>query len=258
MRKVLIGVGVVVTLIGIVIGSVFYLTSGIVDVADAFFSAVQKKDWPNANAWLSEEFRAATPSEQLQLFLQRSALVHYTSASWGERSISGNRGELNGAVATDSAGIIPIKMTFVKEQGGWKILSIQKAVSGVVATEDTRPLPTDEQLHTMVQTALLDLGVAINQKDFAAFYAKTAKLWQAQTTKEALFEAFRVFSDQDIDLTILQNYTSIFNERPHVSDEGILLLRGYYPTQPSVAYFKLTYVYEHPAWKLAGINVEVK
>jgi hypothetical protein len=259
MRKVLIGVGIVVVLVGIGIGVVFYWTSGIVEVANAFFSAVQKQDWSSANALLSEEFRASTSLEQLQLFLQRSALAHYTKATWGERSItSGNRGELHGSVETENAAIIPIKMAFVKEKGSWKILSIQKAASGVVITEDTRPVPADEQLQSMVQTALQDLAVAVNQRDFTEFYEKIAKLWQAQTTKEALFNAFKVFSEQNIDLTVLQNYTAVFNEKPHVGDEGILLLKGYYPTPPPVAYFKLSYVYEHPEWKLVGINVEVK
>jgi hypothetical protein len=34
-------------------------------------------------------------------------------------------------------------------------------------------------------------------------------------------------------------------------------MEGYYPTQPLKVNFKLKYIYEHPAWKLFGINVNV-
>ncbi len=105
-----------------IVGSVFYLTSGITRTADQFFKSVKRNDMQAAHTYLSEGFRASTSQEQLETFLKGTALINYKRASWGSRSITGKTGEINGSIETADGGTIPIKMEFVKEKEGWKIL----------------------------------------------------------------------------------------------------------------------------------------
>jgi len=248
---------VIIILAIVIILFVFQLTGGITDTADQFFSAVKEKDFPKAYTFTSQEFQASTSLEELQRFLEGTALLDYQEASWGSRSVSGSQGELEGSIKTTSGGTIPVKITLVKESGGWKILNIHKADAGLL-TDQSLEIPAESVLIQLVNSTLHDLALAINSRDFENFHQKISRLWQSQITKEELFEIFRSFSDQNIDLTVLEGINPVFSEKPLMNAENLLILTGYYPTQPSVTYFILKYTMEHPNWKLIGINVEVK
>ncbi|MFH0952705.1 MAG: hypothetical protein V1873_00065 [Verrucomicrobiota bacterium] len=258
MRKVLTVLLVLLVLAVIVIGLVFFFTSGMVGAADGFFRAVAQKDIAKTRPFLAEGFLADTSIQELDVFLKQTALADYHKAHWGDRSISAKGvGELEGSVETRTGGMVPIKIYFVKEKGEWKILNIQKTKAGIDSAKGAEETPPDDQLKKMVGDSIHSLGTAINGQDFGEFYGKVARLWQAQTTKEDLLKAFQAFVDQKIDLAVLERLEPVFSEVPKIDDEGMLLVQGYYPSQP-VVYFKTTYVYEHPQWLLGGINVQVK
>jgi len=259
MKKLLIGLGVIAVLVIIALIFVFRLTSGIVDVADQFFKAVQAKDFSEAYTYVAEDFQAATSLEQLKTFLEQSALVNYSDASWSSREITTLQGKLEGTIKTIDGGSVPVTMTFVKEEGKWKILYIEKTTAGLALKEETtKSVPPLDEINLMTAEAMHELALAINARDFSNFYAKLSKLWQSQTTADDLYNAFKSFSDQNVDLTILEGMDPVFDQPPKIDEKGMLILEGYYPTQPSVTYFDLKYLYEHPAWKLAGVHVQLK
>ena len=132
--KIIIGIVVFIILVVVL---VFYLTGDMVDAANSFFKAVKQNDIAKARGYLAEEFKAATDEKALKEFLSSSALLNFKETSWGERQISsGNRGELNGSVKTETGGTIPVRLTLVKESGGWKIYSLQKQTAGLTSKED--------------------------------------------------------------------------------------------------------------------------
>ena len=64
--KILIGVVVVIV---IAVSAVFFMTSGMVDTADAFFKAIKQQDIAKARGYLSEDFKASTDENALKAFL---------------------------------------------------------------------------------------------------------------------------------------------------------------------------------------------
>lgn len=259
MKKVLIGLAILAVIVVVIIVIVFRMTSGIVDVTDKFFAAVAEGDYETAHAYLSEDFKAATSMDELKQFLDQSAIGEYSQGHWSSRSISGGQGELEGEIETRDGGSIPIKLAFVKEDGDWKILSIQKDAAGLIETgTGGTTVPDQESLTAMTDEAMHDFALAVNARDFGAFHAKLSTLWKSQITKEELYDIFKGFSEQEIDLTILEGMTPVFSEEPAIDDKSVLRVTGYYPTQPSLTHFRLSYLYEHPAWKLAGINVRLE
>ncbi len=259
MKKIFIGLGILAVIVIIGIFVVFRLTSGIVDVADQFFKAVQAQEFSEAYTYVAEDFRAATSLDQLKTFLGQSALINYQNASWNSREITTSQGKLEGTIKTTDGGSVPVRMTFVKEQGKWKILYIEKTEAGLMAEEETtKTIPPLDEINLMTANAMHELALAINARDFSSFYAKLSKLWQSQTTADDLYKAFKSFSDQNVDLTVLEGMDPVFDQPPKIDDNGMLILEGYYPTQPSVTYFDLKYLYEHPGWKLAGVHVQLK
>lgn len=258
MKRVFIVVLVVVLLIVALIMGIFLMTSGATKTANGFFQAVQENDWDAAAVFLSEDFKAATSREELMNFLQNSALLNYKGVSWSSRSVSGRTGELEGSVETEDGGRIPVNIALVKEEGGWKILSINKPDAGLVKSESRKVVPDDDTLRSMTDSCFQMFARAVNAEDFNEFYAGISELWKSQTDAVSLGENFRVFMDNDIDFTALEELDAIFSEAPFIDDKDILRLNGYYPTQPAATYFKLGYIYEHPHWKLSGINVSIK
>jgi hypothetical protein len=258
-KKLLIALAIIAVIIIIAVVVVFQLTSGIVDVADDFLTEIGEGNLSRAyTEYLSEDFRAATSLEELEYFLNQTALINYSEASWDSRSISGDEGDLEGSVRTSDGGTIPVKFTFVKENDCWKILSIEKSGAGIISDTSSASTPTDEKLIAMANESVYNLGIAVNNRDFTGFYDKIATLWKQQTTPEELQTAFQSFIDKEIDLTLIKDMTPVFDKPPTIDDDGFLILNGYYATQPSVTHFELQYLYEHPDWKLGSISIDIK
>jgi G:T/U-mismatch repair DNA glycosylase len=151
--------------------------------------------------------------------------------------------------------IVSFTLKYIYEKPEWKLFGINVKIK---PEEKTEEIPSDDQLKQLVQKTMLDFALAIKARDFTGFYSNIAQLWQARTTKEELANIFKSFSDQNIDLTVLQELNPIFTKNPQLTDEGVLVLQGRYPTKPSVVSFMLKYVSEESKWKLVGINVEIK
>lgn len=258
MKKVLIGLLLLAVVAVIVVAVVLHLTSGMLDSADQFFTTVQEGDLPRAYGYLSREFQAATSLDELRSFLEGSELAEYQNATWSSRSIENDQGRLQGTVETKQGGKIPIEVTLVKEEGAWKILSIQKAAAGLIVEEDTKQVPDVEELERMTDDSMQELALAINSRDFSDFHKGISSMWQAQITAEELYEIFSSFSGQNADLTVLRDLNPTFSETPSIGADGVLSLMGYYASQPSVTYFDMKFIYEHPQWKLVGIGIELK
>jgi hypothetical protein len=259
MKKLLIVLVVLVALLAIILASVFYLTAGVTDTADGFFSAIEEKDIEGAyNRFASEEFRASTSLEEFRAFLEQSALANYSGATWTSRSVSGQEGELQGSVKTRDGGTVPITITLVKEAGEWRILSIHKASAGLVDEQAGKTVPPVEDLRRLTNESMMALAMALNARDFGDFYNRASVYWQSQTNVEELMGAFKSFIDQNIDLTVIDGMEPVFDEVPVINDDDLLILKGYYATRPSATHFELKHIYEHPDWKLFGINVSIR
>jgi len=264
-KKILIGLGIVLVVAGTIIFVAFRLTGGLTRPAEEFFTLIRDGRAKDAYLSASREFQASASEEVFSTFLKESAIAGYESASWSSRSVSNNIGELEGSIKTRAGGLIPIKIKLVKEDGRWKIHAIEKAAAGLVETPgETEPpgtpsreagLPPEGELMAMAGASIQLLARAINAKDFSEFHQATAKVWQDQVTPEALMESFKSYIEQGADLTFMKDMTPEFQEKPSIDENGILVLKGTYPTRPSVLSFTIKYIRQDSEWKLVGIFV---
>lgn len=248
----------IVVVIGVLIALLFVATSGLPKAADEFFTLVGQGKIGEAYLATAAEFRAATSEEEFAAFLRDSALGGYASASWSTRSIENNRGQLKGTVTTRDGGQIPLEMDLVKEGDAWKILAVRKAAAGLVeGGASTVEIPPDAELQRLASESVGLLAEAINRNDFGGFRAHVSRLWQSQVTEEQLREAFKEFMEKRIDLTPLKNETPVFSQKPALDENGALNLQGYYATSPDQVRFELSFIYEHPQWKLSSIGLHL-
>jgi hypothetical protein len=257
MKKLLIGILIAMAVIAAVVVIVFYLTSGVTEAADRFFALVRDGKAKEAYRSTAQEFRASTAEDQFLAFLKSSSIADFERASWHSRSVSNGVGDLEGSVTTKQKGVIPIKMKLVKEAGVWKVLSIDKAASGLIGESDTPKVPAELELAAMASNSVLLLGRAINAQDFGTFYRASARLWQGQTTPEALKTSFQPFIDKKLDLTIVAGKAPEFSQPAAIDDKGRLVLKGSYPLPSVKVAFTVSYIREDKQWSLVGINVSM-
>ena len=261
---------IVAVVIVVILGIVSYATSGMKTTADDFFGAVKQQDMTKARSYLSEEFKASTNEAALKEFLSRSALLNFKEASWSERSVNGDRGELNGSITTETGGHIPIKLIFVKEKETWKIYGLQKPTAGLQSSEpvqqtastpvapSTPSIPNNEEQIALARQSMHDFAISLKNKDMEYFRTTISKIWQSQYSTAQLNEAFGKVLQANLDLTVVDPITPILDGDAKMNENGVLTIKGHYPTKPSKLSFECNYVYEGIAWKLSGFYFHIK
>ncbi len=250
--------GGTVLIIGCALASVFYFTADMVAAADDFFTAVKSKDMDKAYSYLSEDFQITTSKAELKEYLSQSSIQNFKEANWESRSINGGRGSLIGSITTESGGVVPITLNFVKGQNGWKIYSIQKPITGINEESSPLAIPSEKDQVKLVDTSMLVFAESVNDKSMAKFFNHVSGLWQQQFTIAKFDEAFGSFYGLGADLTVLKNYTPVFNAKPSIDENGVLLVSGHYPTQPNQVVFEHKYIYEGLGWKLIGFSTNIQ
>jgi hypothetical protein len=259
LKKLLSVFGALAALFVVGITAVFYFSSGMVDVSDTFFKDVAAGDMQRARSYLAADFRAATSEDELRSFLGRSALLDYSQSHWSNRQVSiGGTGHLEGDVSTKSGGKIPLTLTFVKENGGWKIYSIQKSQAGLVAESGGQAIPSKTEAAKLAVDTTLSFARAVNANDLKAFYAQTAAEFQHDVPFEKFSAGFSPFIEHHINLAPVEKVAPLLTSEPGVSPQGVLQVEGYFPFTESHVNFSYKYIYRFTDWKIVGINVHVK
>ncbi|MDQ6808915.1 MAG: hypothetical protein M3Z64_05745 [Verrucomicrobiota bacterium] len=119
-------------------------------------------------------------------------------------------------------------------------------------------IPPEKELKPLVQSSLLSFNKSVQAKDFSGFYKDIAAIWQEQTTPEKLGALFKDFGDKEIDLAPIKKLEPVFSSPPSIDSDGVLVVKGYYPTTPARTIFQLKYLQEKDEWKLVGIKVDTK
>jgi hypothetical protein len=258
--KVLLGV-VAVGLIAVIaaVTALFYLTGGMTDTANGFFAAVKHNDFNEARNYLAEDFKANTSENSLKEFIAKSAISNFKEASWSNRQIStGGKGELEGSITTETGGVVPIKLTFVKENDTWKIFSLEKPPAGV-QTAGLKPSPPQAaDAIALVKKTMHNFIVSLEQKNMEHFRETSSQPLKNEFTTEQLNQAYKQIIESGTNLSVLENMEPVLSSDATIGEDGVLLLTGYYPTEPSKVHFKQKYIYEGVSWKPSGLSISIK
>ncbi len=258
--KILLGIGVAIALF---VGGIFYLTSGLAESADTFFTQVREGHIQKAYDNLSQAFKNNTSLDGLKRFLEANSLQDITETSWTSRSFENNSGELIGSVTTKDGATVPLEIALVKEAGSWKILGITTPRKGISDTQEkSAPLPpmeipSNDQLVELVRETTAAFGKAVDGKDMSVFHRYISKLWQNQYSVQQLEDAYSSLYKLDAKWASLENLSPIFHQAPLKNEDGVLIIQGHYPTKPDLLTFQYKYIPEGLAWKLLGLSVKL-
>lgn len=235
-----------------------YMTSGMSDVANKFFTAVKSNDYDKAYSLTSENFKRNTSQNELKTYLVNNALNNFKEASWDSRSINNGRGELIGSIITETGGVVPIALEFIKGENDWKIFSMEKPLSGIQGKMHATQMPSKKEQIQLVKESIHIFAVSIKEQNMSKMFNHASQLWQQQTSVAKLDKIFNSFYEDGDMYLFLDNLSPQFTSKTTIDENGVLLLQGIYPTPDPKFHFKQKYVYEDAAWKLLGFNISIK
>ena len=150
---------------------------------------------------------------------------------------------------------VDFRLKYVNEKSAWKLIGIKVDAkpSGVAGK-----LPTIEEANALVRDSLAAFNAAVQTKSFVDFHKQIAVMWQKQVTPDRLAELFGGFIKAGVNIAGVARMEPDFDKPPAIDENGILELKGSYPTRPSKVMFDLAYLYEANEWKLVKINVNVQ
>lgn len=122
--------------------------------------------------------------------------------------------------------------------------------------ENTVPSPQLQEM--LVKTALLSLNDAIITGNYTVLHAKLSKPFRDQFSPEKLKEVFKTFADQRADWAIIATKPLVPTADTTIDKRGVLLLRGYFDTQPSRVNYDLDFAPSEGEWKPLKLHVNVK
>jgi len=196
--------------------------------------------------------RSSSPSSQERAPRIQSGIVAQPFRLWGQ-------GELDGTITTETDGTILIRLSFVKEQGEWKIYSIQKARAGILSEDASGVTPSGTEEMALVAQNDEHICEGRQCKEFQRLpRVRVPAVAKSRSPRSKLNKTFKPFMDADLDLLFLDNYMPIFDEAPSLNPEGVLSIKGYYPTKPSRVHFDFGYIREGTEWKLVKTHVNIK
>lgn len=254
----LIAVAAGLALIVIIILLAFGLTRGAVKAGDEFLRLIGSGKVAAAYENASPTLKSQQTLQSFEQAVRNLGLTDFASASWSSRETKNDRARLEGSVKTRSGGKIPLTMELVKESGTWKVIYLSAPQAGVSIEQRGKQLPSDEKSKALALDSLLAFNKAVQGKSFVGFHQQISRRWQEQITPDKLKEVFNQFIETHIDISPIKEVQPVLSAAPEINSDGILVLEGYYPTHPTKVYFRLKYIYEHPAWKLFGIQVNLE
>lgn len=260
------------------VGGILAATKPVVESSEQFLALVGQGREAEAYAAAADGFRARHEPQAFAAEARRTGLTEFASVSWHSRRIEDQYGFAEGTVTTRAGDTQPVAVRLIREGGRWKVLSVTyKGVelttplptagnesSVPVAHEPNVPAapnpapepPSAEDGRRLVTDTLLKFNAAVLAGDFTAFHADLADVWKRQITPEQLREEFRQFVEKRIDIGAIENLEANLR-RPVVNGEGVLILAGHFPTEPSRVKFELFYQHDPAGWKLASISINV-
>lgn len=242
--------GMCVGLVGFFVFGLFSLTQPVVNASDEFLALLGDGKIAEAYASTAPEYRARQDKAKFTAAVKAVGLTDVDSVSWTNRKRVNQSGTAGGTVTTKSGAQWPVTLQVQKQSGKWHVTAIEYRGMDLAEVPDKADLPR------MATETLLEFNNAFQAKDFKPFYAKISDLWKREITAEKLQQTFQEFIDKDINIGPIKNIDPKLDPLT-VEGNGILVLKGRYPTRPSSVLFTLRYVRESGKWKLSGIAVHI-
>jgi hypothetical protein len=237
-----------------------------------FFEDLAAGRYREAHSKAALRFQVLQSADQFGRAIRELGLEEFSQGIWDPAVLEGNRAEMEG-VYENAAGVrTRLLVEVFREAGRWRVASIRKGGQGR-AGEDLfssigrgrglnpfvgRPAPGEAELRELVEGELSRLGEALRTGSFEAFHRGISQTWREQVPPRALQQIFGQMSGSGHDFSGLKRLRPAYDPVPYVDPRGILVVEGYYPSQPARLFFGMKFVSESSGWLLLGLDVQLR
>ena len=138
-----------------------------------------------------------------------------------------------------------------------RMLAVMALVLLVSLAQAQNRVPSERGLEALVKATLLTFNDANVTGNYEVFHAKLSKPFREQFPVERLARRFQEFNKKHIDFDIVAALKPAYDPAPKVDDDGRLLVKGHFPTEPLRLNFDLAFIPSDGEWKLISINVKI-
>lgn len=240
-------------------------------------------------------FQAQRNPTVFQAAAREMGMMDYAEGEWGQPEMDGRTAKIPVHFKSRDGKDISLAVTMIKESGAWRVFALRIPPANGAGVSENRftlvgatptwtddrgrvrnegfrklgalqPVPSEAEMRRLVRETLLRFNDAVVTKSFDAFYDSVSVAWQTgsltqeqnKLTKGQLQRAFQGFIDQKINIAGIEKVEPIWDSAATVGTDGMLLLSGYYPTDPVRVHFSMRFTYEVPEWKLFGLDVNLR
>ena len=230
---------------------------------DDFLAALRLGGPEKARGYLTKHFASVVSNEQLEHFSKSVGLAGSVSANWSREVVDEGQpfANLYGSLTVsrdDKKQVLPVRVIFAREDDSWQIQTIGIDAPGLLPTAKPNVVPDTSKLVAKVNTVFRLFDESIQRGDMRPLWMSGSHVWKTQFSIEKLDEAYRPFLKKKVSFAGLKKYSPVFERPVKVLENGILEVRGHYPTKPDRVYFHQRFVYEGLDWALVGFAVELR
>jgi hypothetical protein len=138
-----------------------------------------------------------------------------------------------------------------------RMLAVTALMLAASLAQAQSKVPSERGLEALVKAALLTFNDANVTGNYEVFHAKLSKPFREQFSVERLARRFQEFNKKHIDFDVIAALKPSYDPTPRVDDEGRLLVKGHFPTEPLRLNFDLAFIPSDGEWKLISINVKI-
>jgi hypothetical protein len=252
--------------------------------ADAFFATLETGNARGAYDASAFAFQTGQTFDGFLSNAEDLSLIGGQPPQWSSKDLQDSQATLKGTLVNHVGSAIPISVTMTREDGTWKLFSLQTSTAGGDGGQENRftsvgkgsgfndvyhqPMPGPKQLDALVHKSMAQFNDAIRRGDFTDFYNGLSEQWKTGrrstgaimegVTPNILKNHFQGFIDKKIDLSPVANSTPVYDAPPHIDQDGLLVAQGHFDVPPMRVEFSLGYAYELPSWKLVSINFGIR
>jgi hypothetical protein len=118
-------------------------------------------------------------------------------------------------------------------------------------------VPNERTLETLVKSSLVSFNDAVATGNYTVFHATLAKPLRDKFSPDQLKSTFKAFAEQKAEFYVVTAYKPTYDPAPAINQDGVLELKGIFPTEPSKVAFDLKFLLSDNGWRLVGINVKM-
>jgi hypothetical protein len=137
-----------------------------------------------------------------------------------------------------------------------RLVGMLVLLSAATVASAQNKVPSERALEALVKSTLLSFNDANVTGIYTVFHAKLSAPFRHQFPPERLKETFKGFAEKGIDIDVIAAMKPAYDPAPMVDDDGRLMVKGSFPTEPNRVLFELDFIPSDGEWKLIRINLK--